>query len=248
MYRTAYQSGPSMDIFGPTGTKPCRLWNVNGNVSRSYDKQANGLAVNLSGHSAKMSFPKTKAGLHLTQRYAVFQLKLSPDKQFSMELAITTKDNTSTRRRLTISSSFKSRKFAPLTAQIPLGVQSVMDEARWVSLCIDLEEVVDMAWAGGGGFRSLESISLGGEQPRPQDASPPPHAHAHMHARKRLTFHSNSRLQASEGFHASGRPERGRGLPSCSARLPSQVRVCEERKKELKRRLYAEVLYDAEPC
>ena len=45
MYRTAYQSGPSLDVFGPTGTKPCRLWNVSGNVSRSYDKQANGLAV-----------------------------------------------------------------------------------------------------------------------------------------------------------------------------------------------------------
>jgi len=163
MYRTAYQSGPSLDVFGPTGTKPCRLWNVSGNVSRSYDKQANGLAVNLSGHSAKMSFPKTKAGLHLTQRYAVFQLKLSPDKQFSMELAITTKDNTSTRRRLTISSSFKSRKFAPLTAQIPLNVQSVMEAVGWVSLCIDLKGVVDMAWAGGGGFRSLESISLGAD-------------------------------------------------------------------------------------
>ncbi|GMH63408.1 hypothetical protein TrLO_g2179 [Triparma laevis f. longispina] len=98
MFKNAYQTGPSVPIFAPTGTKPCKQWTVAGNVSRSYDKASNGLAIECTGHSAKMSLPK-RGGLDLRQRFLVVQLKLDPERQFTIGIGVESKDNVSTRRR-----------------------------------------------------------------------------------------------------------------------------------------------------
>ena len=124
MYLQAYQSGPSVDIFGPTGTKPCKAWSLRGQVSREYNKASCGLAIKLPTLS-KMSLPSnSRSSLFLTQRYLVVQVLVSASKTCSIELGITTVDNSTTRRRIVFSSSLKNgeMKVTPLNAQHSLHV------------------------------------------------------------------------------------------------------------------------------
>jgi hypothetical protein len=88
MYKQAYQTGPSVSVFSPTGTKPCALWKLSGSVSRSYTKSCLGHAINLGGTSVtRMSHPlSARSALHLTQPFLVLQLFLDPAAAFTLEL------------------------------------------------------------------------------------------------------------------------------------------------------------------
>ena len=127
MCRQAYQKGPTVDVFGPTGTKPCKLWQLKGQVSRNYDKSSCGLAIKLAGTtSTKMTLPSnSRSSLFLTQRYLIVQAHCSAAKPCSFELVVTTADNSTTRRRIVFSSSFMNggKKMTPLNAQHPLDVE-----------------------------------------------------------------------------------------------------------------------------
>ena len=145
-----------MPIFQPTGTKPCKLWSLSGPVSRAYDKASQGLAINLPSQGCKMSLPKrAKDGLSCTQRYLAVQAKVWEDKNFSVELAITTEEGT--RRRINVSTAFGAVKVSPLTAQMPLDLLGKLDPGgAWTTLCFDMETMVC------GVFTSQKFVSLDG--------------------------------------------------------------------------------------
>jgi len=156
MYKHSYQSGPSMPIFHPTGTKPCRMWSLSGPVSRAYDKPSQGLAINLPSQGCKMSLPKrAKDGLCCTQKYLAVQVKVWEEKNFAVELAVTTAEGT--RRRINVSTAFGSVKVSPLAAQMPLDLLGKVSQAgSWITLCFDMETMVE------GVFPSQKFVSLDG--------------------------------------------------------------------------------------
>ena len=169
MYRNAFQKGPSVDVFSPTGTKPCKHWKLQGQISRQFDRDIIGLGINLNGGSStsKMSLPQTsRSSLHLTQQFLIIQMKLDATKTFSIELGITTNDNSTTRRRIVCSNSFKQTKVSPLNAQLPLNVDNQFDDSeinnsKWFTMCFDLKALTANAFRHE--FRNLDSIAIGAD-------------------------------------------------------------------------------------
>ena len=164
MYKTSYQSGPSVSVFTPQGTKPCSLWKLTGSVARSYKRDILGHAVCLGDAiGTRMVTPAdTRRALHLTQSFLVLQLFLDPGRPFTLSLALSTADKSATRRRIVISPSFKTKKLSPLCAQIPLALSSVLPSPSWVSLCVSLPSLTSSSFEREV-FSHLDSIALSGQ-------------------------------------------------------------------------------------
>jgi len=166
MFKTAYQTGPSVPIFVPTGSKPCASWKLSGAISRSYQRSVLGHAINLgTAINTKMSYPQdTRKTLHLTQSYLVLQLYLDPQLPFTLELSVSTADKSTTRRRIIVSPSFKSKKLSPLCAQVPLHLATVLQPgtSSWVSLCINLPSMVKDTFESQE-FKCLDAITIAGQ-------------------------------------------------------------------------------------
>ncbi len=115
----------------------------------------------------------TKVGL--TQRFLAVQLCLpSSNEAFSLELVVS--DSQRTRRRLVISSGFRTIVTNPLHVQLPLGSgysrefgagtfdvekTHLVPRGCWFTLCLDLQELVSNNFVGIN-HRSLDYVALSG--------------------------------------------------------------------------------------
>lgn len=106
--------------------------------------------------------------VNLTQKFLLVQMEL-PSSFDPLCIELTLCDSQATRRRLVLSSGFRSFNVSPLHAQIPLitnsnleeQVEGIMPKGAWFTLCFDLQEVMSSLFPGAV-FRSIESLSFAG--------------------------------------------------------------------------------------
>jgi len=159
MFEKAFQGAPAFEILSPQGANPLANWKVNG-VQRQFDKTLKGYVFHICGLGA-MRLPRDdRPRLGLVQPILVLQVFLTVGKPFSVEIGIT--DDTITRRRLLFSSAFKEMSTNPLHARFPLIDtirQTRVKRNCWVSLCFDIESIVQKAWPGNN-YKTLDSIQI----------------------------------------------------------------------------------------
>jgi len=153
-FETVYQGGPSVDVFGTSGSNPIAQWKVSGGVHKVYDKSVRGYVYNCEwGPTSRMQLPDERKSLGLLQPFLVLQIHLSEEKSFSFELQVS---DVATRRRLLFSTSFRAPLITPLHGRIPLGGVA---RGVWLNLVLDLEGLVMHSF--GTKFARLDSIALG---------------------------------------------------------------------------------------
>jgi len=172
-----YQGGPSMEIFSPQGTDPLKGIAIKGRVKRQFDKDLKGYSLVCDGGASTrvdIPNPRSKRSLGITQRFLMVQMFLAgPEEPFSLELTLL--DNSRTRRRLVISSGFRTILANPLHVQLPLGSvyapnhdfgvngpeDALVPRGVWFSLCIDLHDMVAANFPGNN-CRTLEGFAVSG--------------------------------------------------------------------------------------
>lgn len=156
LFDNVYQGGPSVEVFGTSGSNPIENWKVSGAVHKVYDKQVRGyIFACAGGPSIRMQLPKDdRRSLGLVQPFIVLQLFLAEDKGFS--LAIQVSDAAHGRHRLLFSTSVREAVTTPLHARIPLGG---IPRGVWLSLVLDVAGLV--AHIFGAKFARLDTITLG---------------------------------------------------------------------------------------
>eukprot|EP00516_Mucochytrium_quahogii_P002196 CAMPEP_0203751976 /NCGR_PEP_ID=MMETSP0098-20131031/5963_1 /ASSEMBLY_ACC=CAM_ASM_000208 /TAXON_ID=96639 /ORGANISM=" , Strain NY0313808BC1" /LENGTH=645 /DNA_ID=CAMNT_0050641945 /DNA_START=268 /DNA_END=2202 /DNA_ORIENTATION=+ len=174
-----YQGGPSCEIFSPQGTDPLHRQGVGakGRVKRAFDKELKGYGLLVDGGpGTKVEFPdqKSRKTLGLTQRYLVVQLCLPVTSDpFSLELTLS--DSQRTRRRVVVSTGFRTIVANPLHVQLPLcggycpdmdftetGIgQYLLPRGVWMSLVVDLQDMVSSNFPGIH-HRALEAFAISG--------------------------------------------------------------------------------------
>jgi len=162
LFANEYQGGAAFEVLTPQGSNPLANWKLSGPGAKAtkkvYEKGVKGYVFHCQGgHGFKMQVPKDeRKGMVLMQPYLSFQVYINSGQPFSLELSVTTADNT--RRRLFLSSSFQDAKTTTLHAQIPL--QSLKRD-RWMNLAFNVAALVHSCF-GGQPFRSLDLMILGG--------------------------------------------------------------------------------------
>jgi len=155
LFDKAFQGGPSVEVFGTSGSNPLEKWKVSGTVHKLYDKTTRGYVFTCEGGpSTRMQIPKDeRRSLGLVQPLAVLQLMLADEKGFSFEMQVT--DVGHGRRRLLFSTSVRDISITPLHARIPLVG---LERGIWLNLIFDLGGLVKESF--GTKFARLDSITL----------------------------------------------------------------------------------------
>jgi hypothetical protein len=156
LFESVYQGGPSVEVFGTSGSNPLEKWKVSGAVRKVYDKQVRGFILSCEGGPAiRMQLPKDdRRSLGLVQPFVVLQLFLAEDKAFSFAMQVS--DAAHARHRLLFSTSAREQASTPLHARIPLGG---LPRGVWLNLVLDLAGLV--AHSFGAKFARLDSLTLG---------------------------------------------------------------------------------------
>mmetsp|Transcript_20844 Transcript_20844/g.57835 ORF Transcript_20844/g.57835 Transcript_20844/m.57835 type:complete len:945 (+) Transcript_20844:71-2905(+) len=161
-FSNEYQGGVAFEVFTPQGSNPLNNWKITGPGSKGtkkvYEKDVKGYIFNCpGGHGFKMQFPRDdRKSLCLLQPYINLQIYVSGNQQFSLELSVTTTDNT--RRRLFVSSSFQDVKATALHAQIPL---KYLRRDGWTNLVFHHASLVEGCFPKVT-FRSLDLMVISG--------------------------------------------------------------------------------------
>ncbi|XP_061779561.1 protein CFAP20DC isoform X3 [Nerophis lumbriciformis] len=160
MFKHNYQGGAVVEVFSGQGKDPVARWKLFGgqsSIQKEYDKEVKGFVYCLDGSckSVKMQMPGNgKMTLGLLQRFLAIQVKIPPDKDFSMELVVT--DVGHLKRRLYLSTVHKDLSATLWHAKIPL---SGVKRNIWTTLFVDLGSFTRELFKAAG-FLSLDGITL----------------------------------------------------------------------------------------
>ena len=152
---SAYQGGPSYEVFTPQGSRPlpstAQLTNAKC-IRKEFDKALKGNVVCIEGDTMQTKFQL--ANLNLTQPFLVIQLCAREGTGLYLEFLVT---DTSVKRRVIISTSVKEAVRDPLHIKLPLhGIP----RGRWLNLCFDVPNLCACHFRGMQ-FKALDRIVIG---------------------------------------------------------------------------------------
>jgi hypothetical protein len=163
MFSQVFQGGSNgVEIFSPSGTDPYKimlLFNESA-ITKTYDRNIKGYYVAMEQESTvtKVQCPKKhNTSLGITQPVLCFQLQFIDNKNFSIECAIL--DDQNQRRRLHFSTNFRELDSNALHVRIPWSKDYSGFEGKWVTVCINLEDICRRSFKNVA-YRTLESFII----------------------------------------------------------------------------------------
>lgn len=158
MFRKVFQNGSYVEIFNIQKKECIENWKISSpHIKKIYDRKAKGYVLSLIGNTVTtwMQLPSDlKEGLNLLQSLLIFQLIVSKNKNFSLEVIIALASGD--RKRIVVSTSQKNLHVTPLLAKLPFIWEQ---KGTWINLCFDLEVLSSDLWKEET-FSSIECITL----------------------------------------------------------------------------------------
>ncbi|KAG2375286.1 hypothetical protein C9374_009909 [Naegleria lovaniensis] len=154
-------SGDSIELLsmqGPNALNNILIKNTK-LVTKVFDKEVKTYVVCIEGssfHTTNIEIPKSNtSSLQIMHRYLVIQCLIGTI--FQVELHI--RDKKQIKKRIIISSSFKSITKTQLHSQIPLPENIISGE--WMNLCLDLLELVEISFNDKEEYYCLDRLCIG---------------------------------------------------------------------------------------
>ncbi|XP_067119822.1 uncharacterized protein PF3D7_1120600-like isoform X2 [Centruroides vittatus] len=141
------QNGDYVEVFNIQRKECTENWKLSSPyIKKVYDRKAKGYVLSLIGNTITtwMQLPSDmKEGLNLLQSLLIFQLLVSKNKNFSMEVIIALASGD--RKHIVVSTSQKNMQVTPTFAKIPLMWEQ---KGTWLNLCFDLDVLTSDFWKG----------------------------------------------------------------------------------------------------
>ncbi|ORY39914.1 hypothetical protein BCR33DRAFT_378244 [Rhizoclosmatium globosum] len=160
MFKSAFQGGPSFEVFSCQGSSSSAMLNwriVNKQfVHKEYEKDVKGYCFTCD-KAGKLQLPKDeKQSAYLIQPYLILQIFVGVAQHMTIEICVS--DLNQSKRRFFISTAAKETKNTALHVTLPLGF---LKRGVWLNLCFDLLSLVGDSFRGQT-FRCLDSIAISG--------------------------------------------------------------------------------------